>query len=153
MSLQEAAWEDGVSHHYFFFYTDLFHVALKILRSTLFDRAKNCHVSLQSPCNRNKCLLQNKSRFYLTGAGRVQKKVMQGLYKNFVHAHMKFLAKPSVKNETPSLRRSIIEKSLKPALLNLIQNTLKTSTKPVLVTSMINMATQSRADQMTITLP
>jgi hypothetical protein len=63
----------------------------------------------------------------LTGAGRERRKVVRGLHKNFVHAHMKFLAKPSVKNGTRSLR-SVIEKSLKPTLLNSIQNVLKTLT-------------------------
>jgi len=41
--------------------------------------------------------LQKKSRFYLTGAGRERRKVVRGLHKNFVHAHTKFLAKPSAK--------------------------------------------------------
>ena len=44
MPLQEAA-QGGVSHHYMFFHADLSHIALKILRSMLSDRAKNCHVS------------------------------------------------------------------------------------------------------------
>ena len=43
-SLQEAA-QRGVSHHHMFFYADSSHIALKILRSMLSDRAKNCHVS------------------------------------------------------------------------------------------------------------
>jgi hypothetical protein len=46
-------------------------IALKISRSTLSDRAKNCHVSFTESSQQRQTLApEEESRFYLTGAGK-----------------------------------------------------------------------------------
>ena len=110
-------------------------IALKISRSMLSDRAKNRHVSYTEFSQQRQTFAPEEEQVLLElvqaeSAGKSPQELCARAHK----ISGKTIGK---KNGTRSLR-SVIKKSLKPALLNSIQNALKTSTKPVSVTFMKN---------------
>ena len=64
-SLREAAQKEGVSHHYLFFHIDSSHIASKISRYTLSDRAENRHVSFTESSQRRQMLAPEEEQVLL----------------------------------------------------------------------------------------